>query len=91
METVYELMTPTSFVGIIMAIAELFKLYGFPKKYIPIVDVVLGLLIGIFVFGIGLDVGIAKGVLTGVALGLSSCGLYSGAKNVFVEVDENED
>ena len=63
---------------LIMGIAELFKGIGFNPKFIPIVNVALGL-----VAGIALNTNdIMAGIFTGLAVGLSASGLYSGAKNV---------
>lgn len=82
-----EVLTPTAEVGIIIALAELVKRLGCPTKYIPLVDISLGLVIGIFVHGIGNNMGIINGIMFGIALGLSACGLFSGAKNVFGKDD----
>lgn len=65
-------------VALIMGIAELLKKVGFNAKFIPVVNVVLGL-----VAGIALNTNdIMAGIFTGLAVGLSAGGLYSGAKNV---------
>jgi hypothetical protein len=45
------------------------------------VDLALGLISGIFVYGYILEYGIAEGIMLGIALGLSACGLFSGVKN----------
>ena len=64
-------------VALIMGIAELLKKVGFNAKFIPVVNVVLGL-----VAGIALNPGdIMAGIFTGLAVGLSAGGLYSGTKN----------
>jgi len=82
------LLTPMAQIAMIIALAEVIKRAGFPKKYIPIVDVILGILSGIFVTGIILGYGIDKGVIIGIALGLSACGTFSGIKNVQEGTDE---
>jgi hypothetical protein len=82
-ELINYLLTPATQVLIIMAIAELIKrLELFDKKYIPVLDLVLGLLSGVIVFGIILGHPILVSVIIGIALGLSACGLFSGIKNV---------
>lgn len=86
-ETMNEILSPAAQVGIIIALAEVIKRLGCPTKYIPLVDLALGLIIGIFVHGIGANMGIINGVMIGLALGLSACGLFSGAKNVFGKGD----
>lgn len=62
---------------LIIGIAQTLKNAGLNPKYIPIVDVVLGLIAGIM---LNTD-DIVAGVFTGIAVGLSACGLYSAAKN----------
>jgi len=65
-------------VFLIIGIAELLKRVGVNAKFIPIVNVVLGL-----VAGIALNPNdVMAGVFTGLAVGLSAGGLYSGTKNV---------
>lgn len=77
------LLSPAAQVLLIMAIAELVKQINlFDKKYIPLLDLFLGVVSGIVVFGILGGKGIPVGVIVGVALGLSACGLFSGIKNV---------
>jgi len=62
---------------LIMGIAELLKGLGFNPKFIPIVNVVLGLVAGITLKSDD----IIAGIFTGIAVGLSASGLYSGVKN----------
>ncbi len=77
------LLTPAAQVAMIMALAEICKRMEFVNaKFIPLVDLFLGLASGIFVYGYILDYGIEKGAIIGIALGLISCGVFSGAKNV---------
>lgn len=73
------LLTPAAQVALIIGLAELAKQIGLNKRYIPILDVVLGIISGILVYG---SYGIVNGVVLGIALGLSACGLFSGIKNV---------
>ncbi len=73
------LLTPTAQVALIMAMAELVKKIGLKKKFISLVDLVLGLLSGIFVYS---SLGIVQSIVVGLALGLSACGLFSGIKNL---------
>jgi hypothetical protein len=64
-------------VVLIIGIAELIKKLGFNPKFIPIINLALGL-----VAGIGLNTeDIVKGIFVGLAVGLSASGLYSGVKN----------
>lgn len=64
-------------VALIMGIAAMLTQLGFNKKFIPVVNVILGL-----VAGIALNwPDIMQGIFIGIAVGLSASGLYSGFKN----------
>lgn len=65
-------------VALIMGIAELLKKVGFNVKFIPIVNVVLGLVAGVVLN----QNDVIEGIFTGLAVGLSASGLYSGTKNI---------
>lgn len=84
------LFTPVAQVAVIIGLAEIIKRAGLDKRYIPMVDLVLGLISGIFVYGYVLEYGIADGIILGIALGLSACGLFSGIKNTVEESDVDE-
>jgi hypothetical protein len=62
---------------LIIGLAEIAKGLGFNVKFIPVLNLILGLVAGI---GLNLD-DITKGVFLGIAVGLSASGLYSGVKN----------
>lgn len=82
-ELIKYLLTPAAQVLLIIALAELVKrLELFDKKYIPLLDLVLGIFFGIVFFGVAQGLGWLYGTLVGAALGLSACGLFSGIKNV---------
>jgi hypothetical protein len=51
---------------------------GMPKKLAPVLAVGLGVAVGVLYVNPGDTM---QGVLSGVAIGLSAVGLYSGAKN----------
>ena len=77
------LLSPVAQVALIIGLAEVIKrMNWFDKEYIPIVDVVLGLISGILVYGQMMGMGIGKGIVLGIAEGLSACGLFSGIKNI---------
>ena len=80
-ELIDHLLAPAGQVMLVIGIAEVFKKTGCPVKYIPLIDLVLGLASGIFVCGIELGYGFLKGVTAGLAIGLRGCGLFSGIKN----------
>lgn len=81
-DIVQYLLTPATQIALIIALAQLIKEVGCPTKYIPLIDLGLGILSGVVVFGIFMGQGILVGVLLGIAEGLSACGLFSGIKNV---------
>lgn len=81
-ELINYLLSPIGLTALVIGIAEMAKKCGLPSKWIPLLDVGLGLLGGIFVFGIEMGYGIFKGVIVGLAIGLSACGLFSGIKNL---------
>lgn len=83
------LLQPAAQVALIIGIAEIIKRLGLNKRYIPIIDVILGLISGILVYGVFLGNGIVPGLLIGIFIGLSACGLFSGVKNL-LEVNDNE-
>lgn len=92
MDTINELLpyllTPIAQVAIIMGIAEIVKRLGLKTNFIPLVDVGLGLIFGIVVYIIYNGMHPVEGILIGLALGLSACGLFSGVKNV-IELKED--
>lgn len=90
-DLINQLITPMGQVALIMALAELFKQCGFDKKWIPVVDVILGLVSGLGVFYLLLHYSVPESIILGLALGLSACGLFSGVKNITqgVKGDEN--
>lgn len=85
-ELIEYLLNPVAQVALIIGIAEVFKRIGFKKKYIPLLDLVLGIIGGVLVYGLKLGYGVDTGIIVGIALGLSACGLFSGIKNVKEEV-----
>lgn len=89
-ELINQLITPMGQVALIMALAELCKQLGLDKKYIPIIDVILGLVSGLGVFCLLLHYSVPESIILGLALGLSACGLFSGVKNLTQGVKGDE-
>lgn len=81
-ELIKYLLTPIVQVALIMGIAELVKGLGVASKFIPLVDLGLGLVSGICVYGLSMNYSVVESVVLGIALGLAACGLFSGIKNV---------
>lgn len=64
---------------LIVGLINLLKYTGLPSKFAPLMSLCLGVLVGV---GIAFTQGdpMLQGVVTGVALGLISCGMYDVAK-----------
>ena len=82
------LLTPVSQIALIMALAELVKKIGLDARYIPLVDLGLGILSGVMIYTVYSGMQVIEGVVLGIALGLSACGLFSGVKNVSEKIKE---
>ena len=67
-------------IPLLIGLLEMFKKVGLKEKYIPIISVSLGIIIGIFLFS---DGDLKVGLIQGIFIGLSAVGLYSGTKNTF--------
>lgn len=80
------LVTPVGMVALIIALAEVAKNLGVNKKYIPLLDLVIGLIGSFFIYQ---DLTVIYRVLVGIALGLSACGLFSGIKNTYESFKED--
>lgn len=66
-------------VPILIGILEVIKKAElFNSKFIPIVSLILGVILGIIFTGFNLK----DGIIAGLFIGLSSVGLYSGTTNV---------
>ncbi len=88
-ELINYLFSPVGLTALVIGIAELLKKVGCPTKYIPLVDLAFGILGGVTVFGVELNYGFFKGIIIGIAIGLSACGLFSGVKNI-INNEEDE-
>jgi hypothetical protein len=64
-------------VAVLTAVVELFKGVGLPKRFAPVLALLLGL--GAGYFCVSPD---TQGILAGIVMGLASVGLYSGPKNL---------
>ena len=78
MDKVMDILAPASQVALIIGLVEVIKKIGCPSKWLPLIDVALGIISGIAVYGTS---DIVMSIMTGIAIGLSACGLFSGVKN----------
>lgn len=76
------LLTPVAQVALIIALAEVAKRIGLKTKWIPLLDLGLGIVAGLFIYTAHLGYSPVEGVVVGIACGLSACGLFSGVKNL---------
>lgn len=89
-DLITQLITPMGQIALIMALAELCKQLGLNKRWIPIIDVILGLISGLGVFYLLLHYSVPESIILGLALGLSACGLFSGVKNITQGTEANK-
>lgn len=80
-ELITYLLTPVAQVAIIIGLAEIIKRLGLETRWIPLIDLGLGIISGLGVYHIIMKFSIPESMLVGIALGLSACGLFSGVKN----------
>jgi hypothetical protein len=81
-ELINYLLSPIGLTALVIGLAELAKKVGCPSRWIPLIDLGLGLMGGLAVFGFELGYGTLKGIMIGLAIGLSACGLFSSIKNL---------
>lgn len=74
-------------IPILIGLLEAIKRTGFNSKFIPILSIALGILIGIVYSGFD----IKEGVLSGLFIGLSAVGLYSGVKHTKLGIKATKD
>lgn len=76
------LVAPAAQVALVIGIAEIAKSLGLKAKYIPLLDLIVGVICGLVVYTVYLAMQPVEGIMLGVAMGLAACGLFSGIKNV---------
>lgn len=81
-ELINYLLAPAGQVALIIGLAQMAKGLGLKTKWIPFLDVVLGIISGLVVYGYEYHLGLIRGFMLGLAIGLSACGLFSGVKNI---------
>lgn len=65
-------------VSFVMACAELLKITGINKKIIPIFNMALGMILGVFLIN---STNIVDGIFQGAVVGLIATGTFSTGKN----------
>jgi uncharacterized membrane protein YfbV (UPF0208 family) len=70
-------------IPLVIGLSEVLKKIGFNQKFIPVVNLIFGLAVGIVFINPG---DIKAGIIQGLFIGLSASGLYSGVKNIAEEI-----
>ncbi|MDV6377160.1 hypothetical protein ORD22_02645 [Sporosarcina sp. GW1-11] len=77
-------------IPVIIGLIEVMKAYGLPKKLMPVFALIFGIGGGIFYL---FPQDWKSGILSGIIMGLSASGLYSGSKTIVrkppCDVDED--
>ena len=68
-------------VPLIVGLVALATSFGLPKRFAPLLSLALGLVAAFVYISPG---NIPQAILSGITLGLSAVGLYSGSKNTFL-------
>jgi len=76
--TDYEMIIMSAVVGVIVGLSQILKKFGINPKFIPIFDLIFGIIACVFL----LNTEPVLRVFNGLIVGLSASGLYSGTKNV---------
>lgn len=71
----------TSLIAVIMGIAQMLKTFGVSSKYIPAINMGLGLLCGFFLTPFGIE-----SIFKGLVLGASACGVYDFGTKTIVQM-----
>lgn len=83
------LFTPAAQIGIIIGIAEVVKKIGLKSKFIPLFDLGFGVILSTIVYTVIQGYSPWHSILIGLFMGLSSCGLFSGIKNIAERKNEH--
>jgi uncharacterized membrane protein YjjB (DUF3815 family) len=71
-----------SVIPLIMFLTKVIVDIGVPKKFAPLISLILGVAVGILYFS---PENILKGVVMGIFMASSAVGFYSGTKNIYQE------
>lgn len=73
---------PTA-IATIMAVAQAVKKLGFPTKFIPALNLILGVIVGV-----GMNQFNADGLVKGLMIGASACGIFDFNKKCFIPAEK---
>jgi hypothetical protein len=66
-------------IAVLIGLGQIAKQLGLPTKYIPLVNLILGIGIGLL-GGFGADITILEQIIGGAVVGLTASGLYDQSK-----------
>lgn len=72
-------------IPIITILVDVIKRAGLPKNFAPLASIVLGVIFGLIFENNG---DIKNGIITGLIMGMSASGLYSGGKEASKSLDK---
>ena len=75
------IVTPVAQIALIMAIAEVIKRAGVNTKYIPVINLILGLILGVLIFGLVGGQNIILSTIAGIAEGACAGGFFDNIKS----------
>ncbi|MGE7632721.1 holin [Bacillus paramycoides] len=70
-------------IGIVVGLSQIVKTVGLQTKYVPLLNLTLGIVLGVLF----LDGGIKTNVFQGIIIGLSASGLFDHTKIMKKDVD----
>ncbi|MGH1288688.1 holin [Bacillus toyonensis] len=70
-------------IGIVVGLSQIVKTIGLQTKYVPLLNVTLGIVLGVLFF----DGDIKTNVFQGIIIGLSASGLFDHTKIIKKDVD----
>lgn len=65
-------------IPIVVALVEVISRLGVPSKFLPLCAIVIGIAAGVFFIA---PESMPQAILSGIVVGLSAVGMYSGVKN----------
>lgn len=75
--TLQEFQSIAMLVALVIGLTQITKGFVKNEKFYPLISLALGIALSLLVFGLGV-----VGLLTGIVIGLSASGLYSGATTI---------
>jgi hypothetical protein len=71
-------------IAVLIGLGQIAKQLGLPTKYIPLMNLVLGVAVGLL-GGLGADISLLEQIIAGAVVGLTASGLYDQKKIITKE------